>query len=37
LLIERPLRHRYGPRSEKLGPDQLQLGLQEEEQAAAED
>ena len=36
LLIERLLRHRYGPRSEKLDLDQLQLGLEDEEQAAAE-
>jgi transposase len=36
LLIQRLLRHRYGPRSEKLDLDQLQLGLEDEEQAAAE-
>jgi transposase len=37
LLVRRMLRHRYGPRSEKLDLDQLQLGLEDEEQAAAED
>jgi transposase len=36
LLIQRLLRHRYGPRSEQLDIDQLQLGLEDEEQAAAE-
>ena len=36
LLIQRMLRHRYGPRSEKLDLDQLQLGLEDEEQGAAE-
>ena len=30
LLIQRMLRHRYGPRSEKLDLDQLQLGLEDE-------
>jgi hypothetical protein len=28
------LRHRYGPRSEKLDLEQLQLGLEDEEQGA---
>jgi transposase len=36
LLIRRLLRHRYGPRSERLDLDQLQLGLEEAEQGAAE-
>ena len=36
LLIQRLLRHRYGRRSEKLDLDQLQLVLEDEEQAAAE-
>jgi transposase len=36
LLIQRLLRHRYGPRSEKLDLDQLQLVLEDEEQSAAE-
>jgi transposase len=36
LLIQRLLRHRYGPRSEQLDADQLQLVLEDEEQAAAE-
>jgi transposase len=36
LLIQRLLRHRFGPRSEKLDLDQLLLGLEDEEQAAAE-
>jgi len=31
LLIQRLLRHRYGPRSEKLDLDQLQLVLEDEE------
>jgi vacuolar-type H+-ATPase catalytic subunit A/Vma1 len=35
LLIQRMLRHRYGPRSEKLDLDQLQLGLEDQEQGAA--
>ena len=35
-LIQRLLRHRYGPRSEKLDLDQLQLVLEDEEQSAAE-
>jgi transposase len=37
LLIQRLLRHRYGPRSEKLDLDQLQLVLADAEQSAAED
>ncbi len=37
LLVERLLRHRFGPRSEKLDLDQLRLGLEDEEQGAAED
>ena len=36
LLIQRMLRHRFGPRSEKLDLDQLQLTLEDEEQSAAE-
>ena len=36
-LIQRLLRHRYGPRSEKLDLDQLQLVLEDAEQSAAED
>src|SRR5690349_2887124 len=32
LLVQRMLRHRYGPRSEKLDLDQLQLGLEDAEQ-----
>ena len=36
-LIQRLLRHRYGPRSEKLDLEQLQLVLEEAEQSAAED
>jgi transposase len=36
LLIQRLLRHRYGPRSEKLNLDQLQLVLEDAEQSAAE-
>jgi transposase len=36
LLVQRLLRHRFGPRSEKLDFDQLQLGLEDAEQAAAE-
>ena len=35
-LIQRLLRHRYGPRSEKLDLDQLQLVLEDAEQSAAE-
>jgi transposase len=34
--IQRLLRHRYGPRSEKLDLEQLQLILEDEEQTAAE-
>ena len=34
LLIQRLLRHRFGPRSEKLDLDQLQLVLEDEEQGA---
>ena len=37
LLVERLLRHRFGPRSEKLDLDQLRLGLEDEAQGAAED
>ena len=36
-LVQRLLRHRFGPRSEQLELDQLQLGLEEAEQGAAED
>jgi len=36
-LIQRLLRHRYGPRSEKLYLDQLQLVLEDAEQSAAEE
>ena len=36
LLIQRLLRHRYGPRSEQLDLDQLQLVLEDAEQSAAE-
>jgi hypothetical protein len=35
-LIQRLLRHRYGPRSEKLDLDQLQLVLEDAEQSVAE-
>jgi len=35
-LIQRLLRHRYGPRSETLDLDQLQLVLEDAEQSAAE-
>src|SRR3954462_2279383 len=35
LLIRQPQRGRFGRRSEKLDPDQLQLGLEDLEQAAA--
>jgi transposase len=35
LLIQRLLRHRYGPRSEKLDLDQLQRVLEDAEQVAA--
>ena len=37
LLIQRLLRHRFGPRSEKLDLDQLQIVLEDEEQSVAED
>jgi hypothetical protein len=36
LMVQRMLRHRYGPRSEKLDLDQLLLGLEDAEQGAAE-
>src|ERR671939_1568790 len=36
LLIRQLQRGRFGRRSEKLDPDQLQLGLEDLEQAAAE-
>jgi transposase len=36
LLIQRPLRQQFGRRSEQLSPDQLQLGLEDLEQAVAE-
>jgi transposase len=35
LLIQRLLRHQFGRRSEKLSPDQLQLGLEDLEQDLA--
>src|SRR6201987_3875437 len=35
-LIQRLQRHRYGPRSEKLDLDQLQLVLEDTEQSVAE-
>ena len=35
-LVQRLLRHRHGPRSEKLDLDQLQLVLEDAEQSAAE-
>jgi transposase len=35
LLIQRLLRHQFGRRSEKLAPDQLQLGLEDLEQDIA--
>jgi transposase len=37
LLVQRLLRHRFGPHSEKLDLDQLQLGLEDAEQGVAED
>jgi transposase len=37
LLVQRLLRHRFGPRSETLDLEQLQLGLEDAEQGAAED
>ena len=36
LLIQRLLRQQFGPRSEQLSPDQLQLGLEDLEQSIAE-
>ena len=36
LLIQRLLRQQFGRRSEQLSPDQLQLGLEDLEQAVAE-
>jgi transposase len=36
-LVQRLLRHRFGPRSEQLDLDQLQLGLEDAEQGAAEE
>src|SRR3954466_2147421 len=36
-LIQRLLRHRYGPRSERLDLEQLQLVLEDAEQSATED
>jgi transposase len=36
LLIQRLLRHQFGRRSEQLSPDQLQFGLEDLEQAIAE-
>ena len=36
LLIDKLLRHRYGRRSEQLRPDQLLLGLEDQEQTVAE-
>src|ERR1700745_1485148 len=36
-LVQRLLRHRYGPRSERLDLEQLQLVLEDAEQSAAED
>lgn len=35
LLIQRLLRHQFGRRSEKLSPDQLQLGIEDLEQDIA--
>jgi transposase len=35
-LIQRMLRHRFGPRSEQIDLDQLQLALEDQEQDAAE-
>src|SRR5690348_17153144 len=35
-MIQRLLRHRYGPRSERLDLEQLQLILEDAEQSAAE-
>jgi len=36
LIIQRFSRHRFGSRSEQLTPDQLQFGLEEQEQTVAE-
>lgn len=36
LLIQRLTRHQFGRRSEQLTPDQLQFGLEDQEQTAAE-
>jgi transposase len=36
LLIQRLMRHQFGRRSEQLSADQLQLGLEDVEQAVAE-
>ena len=36
LLIQRLARHQFGRRSEQLSAEQLQLGLEDLEQAAAE-
>lgn len=36
-FIQRLLHHRYGPRSEKLDLEQLQLVLEDAEQSAAAD
>jgi len=36
LLIERLTRHQFGPRSEQLTVEQLQLGLEDQEQVVAE-
>ena len=35
-IIDAFMRHRFGPRSEQLDPDQLQLGLEDSETALAE-
>ena len=35
LLVQRFVRHQFGPRSEQLSPDQLQLGLEDLEQTIA--
>ena len=36
LLIQRFTRHQFGRRSEQLTPDQLQFGLEDQEQTVAE-
>jgi transposase len=36
LLIDRLTRHQFGRRSEQLGVEQLQLGLEDQEQTVAE-